>query len=313
MTQPPQGGYPQQPGQQGGYPQQPGQPGGYPPQQGFPQPGYQQPGQYGQGDQPQQGAQPGYPQQGAQPGYPQQGAQPAYQPPAGGYQNPGQGHGYGNPSPYAEPGYGGAAPKAPTHWSGYAAIAAALVTFIAGFLPFYSATVDLSGVDPQMRSAMEGVFNDQTAGSSNAWTLWWWVPIVLAVLVAVALALVVFNVVSSKQLQPMWLFYGAVLVAVTMIGVVIHALAGPTICQAGQCISISDASKQLESVGVKLSAGPGWALWLALVASLALAYFALEYARRSKPRSTGGFPQQGYPQQGNQQGYPQQGNQQSWG
>ncbi|WP_353648730.1 hypothetical protein ABLG96_18195 [Nakamurella sp. A5-74] len=283
MTQPPQGGYPQQPGQPGGYPQQPGQPGGYPPQQGYPQPGYQQPGQYGQ------------PQQGATPGYPQQGAPPAYQPPAGGYQGPG----YGQQNPYAAPGYGQpTAPKAPPHWSGLAAIGAALLVFVAGFLPFYSLGVDTSGAPAEIRTQIERSL-ESVPKSTNAWTLWWWVPIVLAVLVAVALGLVVFRVLSSRQLQPMWIFYGAALVAVTMIGVVIHALVGPSISAGG--MDIDAATQQLERVGIKLSLGPGWALWLALVAALALAYFTFEYARQSKPKGAGGYPQQGYPQPGAQQ------------
>ncbi|MEJ7651488.1 MAG: hypothetical protein WKF57_20960 [Nakamurella sp.] len=271
MTQPPQGGYPQQPGQQGGHP----------PQQGFPRPGYQQPGQYGQ------------PQQGATPGYPQQGAPPAYQPPAGGYQGPG----HGQQNPYAAPGYGQpTAPKAPPHWSGLAAFGAALLVFVAGFLPFYSASVDTSGVKAEYRQYM-GALSDQ-GGSGNAWNLWWWIPIILALLLAVALALVVFNIVSTRQLQPMWLFYGAVLVAVTMVGVVIHALVGPP---GAGALDSAAAQQQLDDIGIKVSSGPGWGLWIALVAALALAYFTFEYARQSKPKGVGGYPQQGYPQQGTQQ------------
>lgn len=303
MTQPPPGGYPPQ-GNPGQYDQQPGpygqQPGSHPqhgqPQHGQPQQGQQQYGQPQQG-QPQYGQQ----QYGQQPQ-----SQPAYQPPQGGYPQPGQPpHGYGQPGqgqqyPYAGPGYGGpTTSKAATHWSAYAAIAAGVVTFLAGFLPFYAASVDYSGVSDQYKPYIAGA--GPTSQSANAWSLWWWIPVVLALVVAALVALVAFNVLSAKQVPPTIVFYGSVVVAVAMIGVVIHALVGPKVCDGGTCYDVKALQSQLDTIGGKLSIGPGWGLWVTLVAALALAYFTFAWSRQSRSVPSA------------QQGYPQQGHQQPWG
>jgi hypothetical protein len=340
VTQPPPGGYPQQ----GGQPQQhsPGGPqqGGYPPvpgQQGPGQqsPGQQGPGQYGYGQPPgqqqvqgqqgygqqapgQQGyglppGQQGYGQQapgqqgygqGQPPGYGQQAyaqqtyGQPAYGQPAYGQQSYGQG-GYSGPS-FGQPAGAGTGNLAAVHWSAWAALGGALLTFLVGFFPFISAS------------------NGGATLSGNAYNKWWWLPGVLALVVAVLLALVVFNIIKSTQLQPMWLFYGGVVVFVAMVGVLIHTFTiDPTGGVAGmskeqmcsqiagdakqECLSMSDEqfAKIRESAGqanASVDIGPGWGIWAAVVLAAATAYFLFEYARRSKPAmqqaATGFQPQQ---------------------
>lgn len=337
MTQPPSGGYPQQPGGQpqhqpeGGYPhgglpnppgahpQTPGQQGPYPQgagQQGpgqhnYSQPapgqqGHQQQGYQQQGNQQQGSGRPGYEQQtgpayGQQGGY-GQGGQPAYG--QGGQSAYGQQDGYGQQSGYGQQQsqqYGGYAPQggyggpgfgqptgggfnpATVHWSAWAALAAALLTFVSGFLPYYRVAL-----------SAQGQSFDQSA---NGWNKWWWLPTILALLVGIALALLVFNIVKASQLQPMWLFYGAVVVFVAMIGVVIHALTlNQQVCVAGQCQSIDDIKNAVRASGGSASIGASWGIWVSLVLAAALAYFLFEYARRSKPaqHAGGGFqpPQQ---------------------
>ncbi|WP_211229517.1 hypothetical protein [Nakamurella lactea] len=317
MTQPPPGGYPQQGGQPQQNPQQgqppQGQPGygqqggdqGYGQHSG-PQPGYQQPQQQGYGQQGQPGQQ-GYGQQPQQQGYGQQsygqqqpGQQQYGQPQQQGYgqqagqQQPGQ-QPYGQPQygqypqgGYAGPGYGqqtaGGFNPAAVHWSAWAAMGAALLAFISGFLPYWGGTAEFQGISQ--------------SDSLNSWTKWWWLPSILALVVGVLLALLVFNLVKSSQLQPMWLFYAALVVVVATIGVVIHALTVDRFCFGGECGSIDEAKASIESAGGKLDVGASWGLWVTLVLSIALAYFLFEYARRSKaaPQAAGGF-QPPYPPQ----------------
>lgn len=289
MTQPPPGGYPQQGGQpyqpQGGQPQQPGY-GQQPPQQpgyGQPQPPQQQPGygqQQGYGQQPQQGY--GQPQGYGQQGYGQQG--------------------------YAGPGFGQQDVAAPVHWSGYAALATGLLTIIASFLPFYSASVDLDNlqIPDSIPADQRGAIEDQirsefgagaAGGSANAWHLWWWLPIVVTIVVVVALALLIFKVLKAGQIKPMGVVYAAAVAAVAMIGVAIHALVGPKLCDAGTCVSADDLQGQVSELGIAIDIGPGWALWAALVLSIATAYFTFEYVRRATPKPAAGGPQGYQPQQ----------------
>jgi len=262
----------QRSGQQGsGYQEAAAQP-GYG-QQGYGQQGYGQPGQgqqaYGQPGQGQQAyGQPGQGQQGyGQQGYGQQG-----------YGQPGQGQqpqqGNYPPQPgYAGPGFG-QPPAAGTnlsavHWSAWAAMGAALLTFIATFLPFWSASAQVGG---QSNSA-----------HLNGWHKWWWLPGVLALAILVVLALLVFDVLKTSQLRPIWLFYGAVVVLVATIGVVIHSFVVNTVCIQDQCGSVDDAKAQIKQAGGTGSFGPSWGVWVALVLAAALTYFLYEYARRAKP------------------------------
>ena len=229
---PGQGGY--GPGQSSGYgqPAQGGAPAGYG-QQGYGQQGYSQPGY---GPQPQQG---NYP---PQPGY--------------------AGPGFGQPS-------AAGANLSAVHWSAWAAMAAALLTFIATFLPFWNGSGQVLG---QTNSA-----------HLNGWHKWWWLPGVLALVILVALALLVFNILKTSQVRPIWLFYGAVVVLVATIGVVIHSFVVNTVCIQGQCGSVDEVKAQIKEAGGTGSFGPGWGVWVALVLAAVLAYFLYEYARRARP------------------------------
>jgi len=261
VSQPPAGGYPPpEPSQPGGYPPpaNPGQPaGGYPP----PAPGYQPPPGYTPPPAPGQG---GF-QQPPAPGYPPQAPAPgAYPPPvAGGYPPPAGGYppaaqGYGPPAAYGAPG-------APTGRPGNAAfdlskistigwgvIGAALLTLIASFTNFWSVS-----------------YGAISYGGYSGWSLWWWIPVVLAIAVGVVYALTLFGVMKPGQVKPEWLFYGAAASFVLMIIVLIHTFAydGPY--------------SVLGGTDTGISSGPGFGVWLALIATLALTYFSALAAQKS--------------------------------
>lgn len=255
-----------------------------------------------------------YPPNPSGPGAPGPGQPQGYQPPQGGYPPQGypqQQQGYG---PAGQQGWGGAPAKpaaGPVHWSGWAAIAAGLLTFVAVFLPFYSAKLDTSGVNPQYRDLVAGQLGSGSlAGSADGFHKWWWLPSVLALLITIALALLVVRVLASTVLRPMWLFYGAVVVALAAIGVVIHTLVGPEICDGGVCVSKDSIPAEVEQIGLKVSLGPGWGVWVLLVLALAFAYLTFEHARQSGRSATAGHGQTGYGQGGyGQGGYGQQ----QWG
>jgi hypothetical protein len=267
-------------GQQGyGYQEGAAQPGaGQPAGPGYGQQGHSHPapgqGGYGPGQssgygQPAQGGAPaGYGQQGyGQQGYGQQGySQPGYGP------QPQQGN-YPPQPGYAGPGFGqpsaAGANLSAVHWSAWAAMAAALLTFIATFLPFWNGSGQVLG---QTNSA-----------HLNGWHKWWWLPGVLALVILVALALLVFNILKTSQVRPIWLFYGAVVVLVATIGVVIHSFVVNTVCIQGQCGSVDEVKAQIKEAGGTGSFGPGWGVWVALVLAAVLAYFLYEYARRARP------------------------------
>lgn len=311
MTQPPPGGYPQQGGQpqyqggphqggpsnpQSGLPPDPASPGpgqpGYgsqfPGQQGYgyqggaAHPGYGHPA--GQGYAQQNYGEQGYGQQGSgQQGYGQQGSgQQGYGQPSSseqGYSQPGSGQqsqqfgGYAPQAGYSGPGFGQPSTAgrnvSSVHWSAWAAMSAALLTFVATFLPFWSASAQAEGVSRTVHL--------------NAWHKWWWLPGILALVILVVLALLVFNVLKTAQVPPIWLFYGALLVLVATIGVVIHSFIVNTVCIEDQCGSVDAVKAQLKDVGGTGRFGPGWGVWVALVLAAALAYFLYEYARRAKP------------------------------
>ena len=253
------------PGYQPGPP--PGAPGGPPPgyQQG-PPPGYQQgpPPGYQQGPPPgyQQGPPPGAPggpppgyQQGPPPGY-QQGPPPDYQ--QGGYQQPGYpppGAAYGPPG--GQPGY----PAAPGAYppaaggpkpsfdmskitiSGWGVLGSSLLTLIASFFPFWS--VSAAG------------FIAFTV-SLNGWSLWWWLPVLLAVAVGVVYALEIFGIIKPNQVKPEWLVYAAAASFVLMLGVLIQ-----TFAYAGSAFAGTD----------DISHGPSFGVFIAIITTAALTYF----------------------------------------
>lgn len=258
MSQPPAGGYPPpDPSQPGGYPP-PAQPGpaqgGYPPPAGsYPPPadpaGYQPPPA---GYQPPPGAyQP--PPAGYQP------PQPGYAPPPPGYQQPAAG-GYPPPAagyPPAAPGYppGGAPSFPPAGGSGNAGfdisklgtvsrgiLGASLLVLIGSFFNFWTVS-----------------YLDESNGYSG-WSLWWWIPVVLAIAVGVAYALTLFGQLKPGQVKPEHLFYGAAASFVLMIFVLIHTI-------------IYDGPGGLFDGDSGFSSGPGFGVVFTLIATLVLTYF----------------------------------------
>src|SRR5664279_6221708 len=258
-------GYPPQGGQgQGGYPPPPsGPPPGYSPggqPLSGPPPGYQ-PGP----PQPQGGQQGGYPPPGPPPGYPQQGygappgapgapggPPPGYGPPQG-YGPPGSGQPGYPPPPGTYPSPGGAA--APSFdlskitIAGWGVLGAALLTLIASFFNFWS--ISVSGFTLQRASA-------------NGWSLWWWIPVLLAIAVGVIYALQVFGVLKPGQVRPEWLFYGAAASFILMIIVLIQTF----FYDGGYGDEIAALG-----VSVSISKGPSLGVFFALVTTLALTYF----------------------------------------
>lgn len=240
MTQPPPGQFPPQgqPGQNpaGGYPP----PGAVPP----PPPGFQQPAPGYQ--QPAPGFQqpaPGFPPAGAVPpgqGYPPAGAvpPPGYQPPAG-YGAPGSGTPSFDPSKVSP--------------LGWAVVGASLLTLIASFFNFWSVSV-------------KNIYASVSTGYSG-WSLWWWIPVLIALAVGVIYLLTLVGVVKQSQVKPEWLFYASAASFVLMILVLIHTFAydGPG--------GVFSGLGGLDETG--FSSGPGFGVWFALVTTLALTYFAL--------------------------------------
>lgn len=239
MSQPPAGGFPppDQP-QPGGYPPpaQPGPPGG-----GYPPPAYNPP--------------PGGYAPPPAPGFAPPPSGPAgYQPPpAGAYPPPAQQYG-GPPAPgqgYPPPAAGGGAPSSfdisKVTVVGWGVIGAAFLTFIASFFNFW--TVSYAGLG--------------AGGGYNGWSLWWWIPVLLAIAVGAVYSLRLLGVLKPGQIKQEYLFYGAGASFVLMIFVLIHTFAynGPSGIFAGVT---GDSG---------LSTGPGFGVWLGLIATLALTYF----------------------------------------
>lgn len=131
---------------------------------------------------------------------------------------------------------------------------AALLTLVASFFNFWS--VSYSGLGSVYAGSV-GV---------SGWSLWWWIPVIIALAVGVVYALMVFNVVKPGQVRPEWLFYGAAASFVLMIFVLIH-----TFAYGGGYFGL----------GTGVSAGPGFGVWFALVTTLALTYFTALYAQKA--------------------------------
>ncbi len=125
---------------------------------------------------------------------------------------------------------------------------ASLLTFIFSFFPFWSVSVRGFG-----------------GGSVNGWSSWWWLPILVALAVGVAYALLTFEIVKPQQLQPLWLFYAGAASFVLMIFVLIHTIA-------------RGAGTGLFTGGA-VSTGPSFGTFAVLVTTLAVAYFAGLYAQ----------------------------------
>ena len=135
--------------------------------------------------------------------------------------------------------------------AGWGVMGASLVTLIASFFYFWSGSV--TG------------FITVTVGL-NGWSSWWWIPVLLAVAVGVIYALVQFGILKPGQVKPEWLAYGAAASFILMIGVLIHTFAN---------------SGYTSDLGSSASAGPSFGVWLALISTLALTYFAALAAQSS--------------------------------
>lgn len=257
MSQPPAGGFPPPDSSQpGSYPPpaQPGPPAGsspapagsYPP----PAPGGYQP--------PPAGYQPPSPGYAAPP--------PGYSPPPPGYQQPAAG-GYPPPAPGYQPpvGYqaGGAPNYPPAGGSGTAGfdvsklgtvsrgiLGASLLTLIGSFFNFWR------------------VKSTYFSGGYSGWSLWWWIPVVLAVAVGVVYALTLFGSLKPGQVKPEYLFYGAAASFVLMIIVFVHTI-------------VYDGPYGIFDGGDGLSSGPGFGVVFTLIATLVLTYFTALAAKNA--------------------------------
>jgi hypothetical protein len=130
--------------------------------------------------------------------------------------------------------------------AGWGVLGAALLTLIASFFSFWHIT------STGFISASVGL---------NGWSLWWWIPVLLAIAVGVVYALQLFGVLSRDQVKPEWLVYAAATSFVLMIGVMLQTFfyAGGTGGVLGDVEGISY--------------GPSFGVFLALITTAALTYF----------------------------------------
>ncbi len=168
---------------------------------------------------------------------------PAYGPPAGA---PGQ---YGPPQGAYPPPAGGA-PKPSFDISkisiaGWGVLGASLLTLIASFFSFWHVT------STGLVAVSVGL---------NGWSLWWWLPVLLAVAVGVIYALQLFGVLTTSQVKPEWLVYAAAASFVLILLVMIQ-----TFFYGG---GYSDAFGE-----IGISYGPSFGVFFALVTTAALTYF----------------------------------------
>jgi hypothetical protein len=126
--------------------------------------------------------------------------------------------------------------------AGWGVLGSSLLTLIVSFFPFWS--VSAAG------------FITVTI-SLNGWSLWWWLPVLLAVAVGVVYGLEVFGVIKPTQVKPEWLVYAAAASFVLMLGVMIQ-----TFIYAGALGIYSDVSH-----------GPSFGVFIAVVSTAALTYF----------------------------------------
>jgi hypothetical protein len=134
--------------------------------------------------------------------------------------------------------------------AGWGVLGSSLLTLIVSFFPFWSV------------SAVSFI---SVTVSLNGWSLWWWLPVLLAVAVGVVYALEVFGVIKPNQVKPDWLVYAAAASFVLMIGVLIQ-----TLVYAGSLSSFEDVSH-----------GPSFGVFIALVTTAALTYFMALAAQSS--------------------------------
>jgi hypothetical protein len=129
--------------------------------------------------------------------------------------------------------------------AGWGVLGAAALTLIASFFSFWH--VSYSGI----ASISVGL---------NGWSLWWWIPVLLAVAVGVIYGLQLFGVLSTSQVKPEWLAYGAAGSFVLMIVVLVQTF----LYGGGYSSTFGD---------IGLSYGPSFGVFFALVTTAALTYF----------------------------------------
>ncbi len=137
--------------------------------------------------------------------------------------------------------------------AGWGVLGASLLTLIASFFSFW--TIKYTGI------AIASI-------GLNGWSLWWWIPVLLAVAVGVVYALQLFDVLKPGQVKAEWLFYGAAVSFVLMIFVLIQ-----TFFYGGA------ASDIFGDVGI--SKGPSFGVFFALITTAALTYFTALAAQGS--------------------------------
>ena len=130
--------------------------------------------------------------------------------------------------------------------SGWGVLGASALTLIASFFSFWHIT------STGFISASVGL---------NGWSLWWWIPTLLAVAVGVVYGLQLFGVLSRDQVKPEWLVYAAAASFILMIGVLVQ-----TFVYAG---GSGGALGGIDGI----SYGPSFGVFFALITTAALTYF----------------------------------------
>jgi hypothetical protein len=129
---------------------------------------------------------------------------------------------------------------------GWGVIGAAFLTLIASFFNFWSVSASSSALGYSYSIGLSG------------WNSWWWIPVLLAVAVGVVYALTIFGIIKPGPIKPEFLFYGAAASFVLMVLVLIL-----TFSYGGG----------YGDLGPGISAGPSFGVFLAVITTLALAYF----------------------------------------
>lgn len=135
--------------------------------------------------------------------------------------------------------------------AGWCLLGAVAVTVVASFLPWYSITI--FGL----------------TATANAWNSFWWVPIVVAIGVAVVYLL---GALSGTKMPRLALPIAALISFVLTLIILIDILVEGT-----DALRIGDSGSMMgETVA---SSGPSFGLFLALIATGAMTYFAAVAAR----------------------------------
>jgi hypothetical protein len=130
--------------------------------------------------------------------------------------------------------------------SGWGVLGASALTLIASFFSFWHIT------STGFISASVGL---------NGWSLWWWIPTLLAIAVGVVYGLQLFGVLSRDQVKPVWLVYAAAASFILMVGVLVQ-----TFIYAG---GSGGALTGIDGI----SYGPSFGVFFALITTAALTYF----------------------------------------